>query len=454
MLSQLLASYSDFKQSELPEDVIEKTKWCVVDWLGCALGGLDLPSTQVMFSLASEIGGQTECTLLNSGLKVSAPVAALANGTAGHGLEMDDVNNEASLHAGAAVIPAALALAEKEKVSGKAFLSAIIAGYEVTVRIGKAIGPASHLSQGFHPTATCGTFGATVTAGKIIGLSREQMVSGLGIAGSFTSGNLECYTDGTWTKKMQPGIAAHNGVISALLAQKGYLGPASILEGKRGFLQGYSQEANPALITEGLGSNFAVLRTSFKPYPSCRFSQSAIDLALEFFVQEQLKAQEITEILVGLPGPAIPIVAEPYEQKINPANQTDAQFSVQYCVAAALVHGRLTLDEFTPESLTDLRIRSLLGKIKCYHNQELDRYFPSFFPAIMQIKTADSRLLMKKTIACKGDPEKELTPMEIDSKFRTLAGKVMDKERIEKIIGLLKAIDTLPNLLPLIESLK
>ncbi|MBC7324163.1 MAG: MmgE/PrpD family protein, partial [Moorella sp. (in: Bacteria)] len=175
--------------------------------------------------------------------------------------EMDDVSNEASLHPGVAVFPAALSAAQVNGCSGKDFLAAVVLGYEVMVRLGKALGPAKHYAQGFHPTGTCGVFGAVAAAGKIMDLSEEQLVSAFGIAGSQAAASMEFLSDGTWTKRLHPGWAAHSGLLAVFLAKKGFKGPSSILEGKSGFLRAYSPDPDYAKVTENLGQSYAIMRT-------------------------------------------------------------------------------------------------------------------------------------------------------------------------------------------------
>ena len=195
----------------------------------------------------------------------------MANGTAFHSIEMDDVNNEASLHPGVVAFPTALSMADLAHVSGKDFIAAVVAGYDVIVRLGRALQPAEHYGRGFHPTGTCGAFGAAVVAGRLLGLQGDDFIHALGIAGSQTAGSMEFLAQGAWTKRLHPGWASHSGSWAALLARSGYTGPTTILEGRDGFLQAYSGNPDMSLVLQDLGDEYLITRTAIKPHACCRY---------------------------------------------------------------------------------------------------------------------------------------------------------------------------------------
>src|SRR4030043_2339475 len=259
------------------------------------------------------------------GTKDKAPhiYSALANGTAGHAIEMDDGNNESSLHPGVVVFPTALATSEMAGASGKDFIEAVVLGYEVMIRLGKAIGPENSYQRGFHPTGTCGTFGASVSASKLLGLNKDGMVSAMGIAGSQASGSMEYLAQGTWTKRFHPGWAALSGMIAAQLARKGFRGPTSIIEGRDGFLHSYSDGADESKVLEGIGSQYEILRTSIKPHPCCRYMQPPIDAILQIVKENDLPPEKVEKVRVGILRAGAHLIAEPLEEKYTPKSIVD-----------------------------------------------------------------------------------------------------------------------------------
>jgi 2-methylcitrate dehydratase PrpD len=236
------------------------------------------------------------------GTKERAPYvySALANGTSSHAIEMDDVNNEASLHPGVVVFPAALATSEMVEATGKKFIEAVVLGYEVMIRLGKALGPENSYKRGFHPTGTCGPFGSSVAASKILGLGEKGLLSALGIAGSQAAGSMEYLAQGAWTKRFHAGWAAYSGMIAAQLARKGFRGPTSIIEGRDGFLHAYSNGADASKVLEGIGSGFEILRTSVKPHACCRYMQPPIDGVLKIVRENDLQPDQIQRVRLGL----------------------------------------------------------------------------------------------------------------------------------------------------------
>ena len=270
------------KFRQLPEEVVDRVKYFFLDFIGVACRGAREDSSKRMYRFIKEMGQYRQGGVI-IGTKDRALhfYSALANGTAGHAIEMDDVNNESSLHPGVVIFPTALATSEMAGSSGKALIEAVVSGYEVMIRLGKAIGPENSYQRGFHPTGTCGVFGASVTASKLMRLKRDKMVSAMGIAGSQAAGSMEYLAQGAWTKRLHPGWAALSGMIAAQLAQKGFTGPTSIIEGRDGFLHAYSNRADPSKVLDGIGSGFEILRTSIKPHACCRYMQPPIDALLK-----------------------------------------------------------------------------------------------------------------------------------------------------------------------------
>jgi 2-methylcitrate dehydratase PrpD len=382
------------------------------------------------------------------GTKMRAPYhyAALANGTSSHSLEMDDVNNEASLHPGVAIFPAALAACEMAGKNGKRFIEGVVLGYDVVVRLGKALGPREHYGRGFHPTGTCGTFGATATVAKIIGLNEAQMIDAFGIAGSQAAGSMEFLAQGAWTKRMHPGWAAHNGMIASLLAKKGFKGPSTILEGRNGFLHAYSLKADPSKVLEGIGSSFEIMHTSIKPHACCRYMQPPIDGILKIMRENQLKPKEIDEITLGILKAGFPIIVNPEELKYNPQCIVDAQFSMPFGAAVAVLYGKASLSQFQEKVIQALEVKKMMKRVRLVEDPELEKVYPKQWPATADIKTKDGGKFSTRIDYPKGDPENPLSWDELIAKFNGLTSSIYSKVRREKFIDQIRKIESAGNL--------
>jgi 2-methylcitrate dehydratase PrpD len=298
---------------------------------------------------------------------------------------MDDVNNEASLHPGVVIFPSALATCEMVGATGKSFIEAVVLGYEVMIRLGKALGPENSYRRGFHPTATCGTFGSSVAASKIMGLKEEKMTSAMGIAGSQAAGSMEYLAQGAWTKRFHAGWAAHSGMIAAHLARKGFRGPTSIIEGRDGFLHAYSNGADSSKVLEGIGSGFEILHTSVKPHACCRYMQPPIDGILKIVKENDLQPDQVTKVKLGLLRAGAPLIAEPKENKYNPQSIVDAQFSMPFGAAVALLYRRAGLKEFHPSKIRSEEVRQMMKQVEYFVDLDLDKTFPKQWGATADI---------------------------------------------------------------------
>lgn len=444
-ISERLANYYlDYKVKDLPQEVLKRTKEIVLDYLGCAIGGANLDSTIKVKNVFLPKGYEGECTVF-VGQKAPCEKAAFINGVASHGLEVDDTSPAAAGHPAVVIIPAAMAIAEKLKVSGFDFLVSVILGYDMMKRVGQAVNVDNHFERGFHPTATCGIFGATVAVAYLLKLNQKQIANALGIAGGFASGNLECYQDGTLTKRLNPGNAAQGAVIAAQLAAEGYTGPRWIFEGKSGFLHGYTDGGEPEMMLEKLDySDYPVMITAFKPYACCKYNHSPIDAVLSIIKENSLDYHDIEEITIDVVGMALRAVVEPKEIKYDPPNVAGAQFSLPFSASVAAVRGRAFIEEYTEEMLRNPEVRDMMQKVKIVHTSKMDVYLPKDFAAEASIRLKDGKEFSKLVIYSKGDPENPLTPEEVEDKFKILAKLSIDsKERMEKIIETVYSLDKL-----------
>jgi 2-methylcitrate dehydratase PrpD len=436
---------------ELEADVRERTKELLLDLLGVALAGSRQLSSQPARETALRLGGSRDgqgASIIGGQASASggqattgAVWAALANGTAAHAIEMDDVTTESSLHPGVAVIPAALALAEEIAAPATAMLEAIVAGYEVTMRVGNALNPAAAYARGFHPTGVAGVFGATMAAGRLLGLDAEQLTRAMVIAGTLASGSLEYLADGAWTKRLNPGWAGHAGITAAHLAQAGFTGPATALDGRLGVLHAYSDDPLPDRLLDDLGQPLQVMRVSIKPYACCRYNHGLIDCVLALKGEHTLASEDIERIRLGVLSGGALLVAEPIEQKRTPENTVDAQFSAPYAAAAALVFGSGGLDAYAAERVRDHRVRDLMRRTDCYHAASLDAGYPRQWAAEVHITLRDGQTVTKRVEFATGEPENPVPRAALMEKFVSLAARSDARELAERILAIDSAVD-------------
>ena len=439
---ELVQRCHDLKYSDLAADVIDRTKYLLLDYIGVAARGAlsdsSLPVQRVISSLGKARDG---AVVIGTDIRVNPPYAALANGIASHSLELDDVVNEASLHPAVAIMPAALAAAHITGCTGEKFLAAVVAGYEVMIKLGIALDPAAHYARGFHPTATCGTMGSAITAAKILKLDQQSMQHALGIAGSQAAGSMEFLADGAYTKRFHPGWAAHSGIIAALLARDDFSGPGTIIEGRFGFLHAYSPNSDASKILQNWGTPYEVLKTSIKPHACCRYKQGPIDGILQIMRENELSAADIERVNLAVLKAGFALVAEPEDIKYNPQSIVDAQFSMPFGAAMAILHGKASLDQYTQENLKSPLVREVMRKVKCIHDPEIEKDFPRKWKAVAEIRTTDGRAYTAKVDYPKGDPENPFTWEELIEKFRNLISKVFSENRQDQIIKTIRSLE-------------
>ena len=291
---------------------------------------------------------------------------------------------------------------------------------------------------GFHPTATCGVFGAAITASKLLKLTADQMLSAFGIAGSMAAGSLEFLAEGAWTKRLHPGLAAQNGIQAALLAAEGFRGPSKILEGRDGFLSGYSKHPLPELITRDLDASFEIMQTSVKPHACCRYMQGPIDAILALLTEHELRPGQVRGIEVAVLEAGWPLVVEPRPQKYNPQSIVDAQFSMPFGAAVAVLYGAAGIDQFTEENVHADAVRGMMGKVVMTKDPRIEENFPEEWAAHAAIELVDGRRFEKFIAHPKGDPRNPLSWNELIAKFKSLAAPVVGVERCEQLVELVR----------------
>lgn len=413
----------------------------VLDLLGVALaGGHRETSAHIALADAKEMAGRPDATLfLPATPRVPSESAAFAHGVAAHSIEMDDVHNGSSLHPGAVVIPAALAVAEERGRTGRDFLEAVAAGYEIALRVGEAAHPTRVYRQGFHPTAVCGIFGAAAAAGRLMGLDADGLVHAFGIAWSMAAGNMSWQTEGSLTKRLQVGNASRCGVHAARLAARGATGPAHVFE-PHGFFHGYGGATELDGLTAGLGGRLKLHEVGIKPYACCRYNQAPVDGLLALRRQHKLRPNDVEAVDIAIASTGHPLVALPIEKKRRPGNQVEAQFSLPYSAAVALCAGAAGPDEYLEPWLTDAGVLELAGRVRVTSDPEIDAKFPGKWSVKIRIAARDGRSLEYSSDDCLGDPEMPLGAQRLADKFRALTKGALRPDAVEGVIARLRGI--------------
>lgn len=423
--------------------VIDRTKYLAMDFIGLAARGNSFESNKPIHQFIKNLGGKGEGVIIgNKNLHTLPQYAALANGSASHSLELDDVINEASLHPAVVVFATAFAIADKYNKSGKDVILASVIGYEIMGKIGKALNPTNVYDRGFHPTGVVGAFAAAATASKLMGLTSEQTTNAFGIVGSQAAASMEFLNTGSWTKRLHPGWASHNGIIAAELAKEGFTGPNSIIEGNKGFANAYSYDAklNEINLDYSNEDNY-ILKSSIKPHACCRYKQGPLDLVLSIVNEHDLSPSDINKINVYLVQTALPIVAEPQAEKRNPSSSVDAQFSMHFGAAVAVLYRKTLLEQYE-DHITQLpEVKDLMNKVVCFRDEELEKDFPKKWPARVVIETSKGTF-SKEIEYPKGEPENPLSWEEMIEKFKYVSSPIYDTYEQEKLIKSIKNLET------------
>lgn len=422
---------STLKVDALPEAVVPRVRALVLDLLGCIIrANTDAPSAAALKSGALALGmGGSQATVFGDDRTWHPVGAAFLNAALGHALDFDDTHAPSTLHPAAPVIPAAFAAATISGASGADMVAGIVAGYEATCRIGLALPAGDHYARGFHPTATCGVFGAAAAAGRILGLDAAGIESALGIALSQCAGSLQFLTDGAWTKPFQVGWASKAGLSAALMAREGYRGPTGALEGRHGFLQAYAPSPDPERVCQDLGQVFETMATGIKPYPSCRYGHAGIDAVLALRAEHGLLPEKIDNITYGLSRAGLLLVGAPIEAKRNPTNLVGAQFSAPFVLSMALATGEMTWDSYA--RLEDPIVRGLMRKVDCVHDPDIEAEFPANMSGRITIEACGQRH-EKTVIVPLGEPANFLSEDALFAKFAGLAHPVIG-ERLHRL---------------------
>ena len=436
----------ELKYEDLSHDVIKRTKLLILDTVGIIIRARhDAESTSSLVSAIEKLEmANGSCQVFSDNKSYSPSAAALLNGTLAHSLDFDDTHAEASLHSSAPILAAALAAAEMNKSSGQQLITACVVGYEIQIRLGLAGGSSAHYKKGFHPSATCGIFGAAAAAGYLMGLNKDQYISAFGIALSQSAGSMQFLTDGAWTKRSHVGQAAQNGLSCAIMAAEGFKGPSKAFEGKWGYFHSYASGGDMEKAIDGLGKKFETLNLGVKPYPSCRYSHAAIDGIIELKNELGFSTAELDDIDIGLSETALNIIGYPLSDKQNPKSVVDGQFSMPFCAAVTVKSGGLKWDDYK-NHLNDSDTLSLCNKIKVSPDKDAEECCPEYMSAKVKV-VVKGKKYEKFVKIPKGEPENFMEDSEFISKFRSLTEPYLSNEKIDQLTGSMLKLDQSNNI--------
>ena len=416
----------------IPSRVIDQATLLALDTLGSCVASSTMDFGRSVIATAQRLGGASESTVVGGKTRVATANAVLANATLAHGLDFDDTREGAIVHTGAVAVPTALAVAEAARSSGRETLTAMIAGVEVMCRIGLAV-PGRFHARAFHPTALTGTFAATAVAGRLLGLDEDRLVQAFGIAGSQASGIIEYLADGSWTKRLHAGWAAHSGIVAALLAQSGFTGPETVFEGRQGFYRAFAGEIDEAHLDDllgTLGTGWEIEQLTFKPYPCGSIAQPYMDCAQR--LRDRVALEDVVSIVCRTADGPVPRLWEPLAAKHRPPNGYAAKFSLPYLIAVILVKGTAGLAEFDDVAVGDPAVLDVASKVRYVIDPTID--YPRHFVGHVSVELRDGRRIDESRDHPRGGPDDPLTREEIAAKFRGNAALALPAEAVERAV--------------------
>lgn len=423
--------------NNLPVEVVEMTKRCFLDWIGVTLGGMGDPSIELLMQFIGEMGGKRQATVFGYGVRTNIMNAAFLNGTMSHVLDFDDAFNGVRTHPSVPLMPALFAVGEYVKSTGRDLISAFAAGFDVTIRIGLALGKA-YYDNGWHATSVLGRFGAAAGVGKLVNLSTEQMSMAFGLAATQAGGLRDVF--GTMGKPYHAGKAAMDGVVSSLLAKKGFTAPTNIFEERSGFATVFSSEYNPKMITSELGSRYYVLHNSFKPHAACLLVHPAIDGLLSLREEHRIDPEMVESVCLEVAPLNMKVAGN-----LEPKNSTEAKFSIHFAAAIAIIKGRVGNSVFTDEMVLNPFVSRLMKRIKVTAETSLGEK-----EAKVTVVLKDGTSCFKHVVAPKGDPANPLTFAELEEKFRELAEKKIGTRQSKELIDMIAGLEGLDDIAPLV----
>ena len=447
---KMAAFLAELKFEQIPSDVIEQAKKCLLDFLGVALCGANEPGAIKMFEFFKKFGGTAEAMVIRQNHRTSVPWAALVNGTMTHGLELDDGHIEGHVHPGVTAIPAILAVGEKKGVSGKDLLKSIVAGYEAVIRVGDAVTPSAIYDRGMHAPGLVGASGASAAVGSLLNLPEQKMIHALGNCCLAPVAPFQTFIEGAAIKELYGGWPALVGTLAATMAADGFSGPARFFEGPKGFCRSVANNPDLNKVTDRLGQRWRILETYFKHHASCSFSHTTVDAVLAIVSRETVEPENVERIVVRTHKFASDL-AEKRPDSI-PAKKS----SIPYCIAVAVLKKQVFLDEFDHLPGDDKKILQLVDKVEMVADSELEQLHianEGIRPARVEIYMKDGRFYGERKDVAKGWPENPLSMAELEGKFFRLAGSCLPEDRCKTIRDLVMGLEQFPDISRLVNAL-
>ena len=444
-MNELLRFVIDTNYTRIPYEAIENAKKCILDGLGVAIAGSSVRTGQIIMDYARELKASPESSVIAGGFKTCSGEAALANGTLTHILDYDDsAAVEGAPHLTSCVMPVVFALGEKNGVSGRKVLEAYILGWEIGAKIGKMLA-GSALQRGWHTTSIVGCLAAAVAGSKILSLNYEQVINALGIAASHAGGLVANF--GTDSKPLHAGNAARSGVVAAILASKGFSANKSILEGANGFLAVFSgKQSDPnELLNFGSPFNLESPGPSIKIYSSCGTSHPSISAVLDLASKHKIQADQVREVYCRV----TPAIADLLKYS-RPQTIDEAKFSLEYCIAVALLYGEVTPKQFEKEKIYLPEVKALIEKISVIPDIKYDHIRGT--PRVVTVKLLDGREYSKEVRFAKGSPENPISWNEVCGKFKNCTEQLMEMSNIKQIMEIVSRLEELKNINTLTEK--
>ena len=430
----------------LPEDVVESTKLRILDVLGLALAGLGTPLGRSVRRATRVMSPDGPSRVWGSGDHVAVGAAAFANAAFAQALEYDDTHNESIVHMSSPAVAMALALAETRTVSGRDLIVAIALANEIACRVG-SVAPGQFHRRGFHPTGLFAPFGIAIGAGRLLGLTSEEMTWAAGTVGSLAAGLLECWVDGTQTKFLHSGFAAQNGIHAAMLAQAGATGPPRVLEGRFGLFASHLQDASVTRafgrVVDELDARWESRNASFKPFPAAHVLHPYIDLILRLREQHGIRPDDVQSIDCPVAEFNVSIVCEPVEEKVAPATEAHGRVCLQFTLAEALVRGELGRSAYSEEARHDPEILAVARRVT-YH---VDPAFPppGQFKGAVQVTLKDGRVFDEVEEFNRGSVQNPMTVDELRAKFHDNASGALPADQRTHLVDAVARTEVVPD---------
>ena len=442
----LVKNLMRIRYEDIPPQVLTATKRSVLDTFAAMLAGSSAQGCPEVVAQVLEWGGKEQSTIFNYDQKVPIFLAALANGMMARAVDFDDVFEPGTMHASASIVPAAMAAAEmKGGLDGKQFLTAVTLGIDMICRMGRTHKIPSGLS-GMNVTFQYACFGCAGVVGRIVDLDEEKMIHAMGLAYSQTAGNSQNLLEGTLATRFSQGLAAQAGVYSAVFARRGITAARDVLEGKFGYYPVYhGGEYDVRNLLDGMGERFEGANVTLKKYPCCMHSHAAIDGILDISGDQDLNPEDVERVTVKINQQGFNFVCLPLEKTRVPQSIPEAQFSLPYAAATALVKRKVFLDDFTEEQIRNPHVLKVAQRVDCLVDPELDKsYQGKVTPAILEIRTKNGKVFSRRVVERRGAPSNPLTMEEIEEKFRQcapFARNPVPEDKIREILLFLKGME-------------